>query len=161
MRATEPAASIMTEDQARSHAEALAIGITFYIVCDPEGRRLLSVQNAPAALRDGGGERPAEQPGTRATGRTPDPAALPLNGNPPEARVVSRASATCRAGQNDQASTRRGGRRGVDVGRRLRAGSPSRAAATSVQYATGAGGVMAQLSAPQFSSSQAVTWEWR
>jgi hypothetical protein len=41
-------ASIMTEDQARSHAEAfaLAMGITFYIVWDREGR-FLSVQMPP------------------------------------------------------------------------------------------------------------------
>lgn len=48
MSATEPAASIMTEDQARSDAEALALamGITFYIVRNRKGR-LLSVQMPP------------------------------------------------------------------------------------------------------------------
>lgn len=48
MSATEPAASIITEDQARSDAEALALamGITFYIVRNRKGR-LLSVQMPP------------------------------------------------------------------------------------------------------------------
>jgi hypothetical protein len=48
MSATEPAASIMTEDQARSDAEALALamGITFYIVRNRKGR-LLSVEMPP------------------------------------------------------------------------------------------------------------------
>jgi hypothetical protein len=52
----------MTEDQARSHAEALvfAMGITFYFVHSREGR-LLSVQMPPRDLRGCCHDRPADQ----------------------------------------------------------------------------------------------------